>query len=399
MVMGKLEFGHLVLLGFASGIVLFIFYKMRLRVLGNLHGKLNGVESEINLLQENIRQEKESLSTLPLEYKQMSSLFQISQKLIEAVDDEDIVKLVLSALEELFPQAESFIFFEFDKEKDTLNIVNSIKKYDFYIKEKKGNLLDRWVLKHNISLSIEDITNDFRFDYNKISAYSSRAMNSFIVSPLSAGNKILGVVRIESRKPSVFSLNDSRVLRSICDLGAIVFEKMLIFKKLEGLATQDSLTSLFLKDYFFERLKEEIKRMKIKKIEAGIIMLDIDGFKSINDTHGHIVGDLVLKKISTILIKLATGGGNVVSRFGGEEFIILIVGCNKQYILTISEKIRKTIEDSGISFRRNRIKFTVSLGALLFSGTDTEAIELVRQSDKLMYKAKKMGKNQVCFSG
>jgi len=399
MLIGKLEFGYFLLLFFFFGITFVTFRKLRCNVLSKIHGKLNGIEGEINLLQENIRQEKESLNILPLKYTQMSFLFQISQKLIEAIDDEDIIKLTISVLEELFPQAESFIFFEFDKEKDAIILVHSLKKYDFYIKEKKGNILDHWVLKHNVSLLVEDITKDFRFDFNKISAYSSRAMNSFIVSPLSIGNKILGVVRVESRKASAFSLNDSRVLRNICDLAAIVFEKMIIFKKLEELAIQDSLTSLFLRDYFFERLKEEIKRMETKKNKSGIIMLDIDGFKNINDTYGHIVGDLVLKKISTILISLVSGKGNIVSRFGGEEFIALIVECDKQSLIAVSEEIRKTIEDSGISFRRKRIKFTVSLGALLFSEANAGITELIDCADKLMYRAKKAGKNKVCFSG
>ena len=163
------------------------------------------------------------------------------------------------------------------------------------------------------------------------------------------------------------------------------------------MAIKDSLTSLYLKEYFFERLAEEIKRAHSKKSQIGVIMIDIDDFKKVNDTYGHVVGDFVLKKLAKILTNIAGGAGNIISRFGGEEFIISTLQCDKKELLLLGEEIRRKIEASELTFRRKKIIFTVSLGAILCSG-DGEGVEaLMHKVDKLLYKAKKEGKNRLCF--
>ncbi len=393
---GKLSPGLFLAVLSGAAVIFLIFWRLRLYTLSKVHGKFDLTEGEINLLTESIADKKKLLRSLPLKYQRISLLFNISQKLIELTDREDILDLVISALSELFPQAESIAFFDFNKERDTLSLARA-SRHDTSAIEKTGDVLDQWVLRHNLSLLIEDLTKDFRFDFNKVKVYKSRGITSLIISPLAIGHRILGLVRIESRKPLTFSLDDSRILRSICDLGAVVFEKASFFRRLEDLAIRDSLTALFIKDYFFARLSEELERAKGKTARPGVIMLDIDNFKDINDNHGHIVGDLALKNLAKILTRTASGGGNVIARFGGEEFVILIVETNKTELLVACENIRRAVEESGLSFRRKRIKFTVSLGAVLSSG-DEGAAALVDKSDKLMYRAKKEGKNRVCFS-
>jgi len=127
-------------------------------------------------------------------------------------------------------------------------------------------------------------------------------------------------------------------------------------------------------------------------------MLDIDDFKKINDNYGHIVGDFVLKKLAKILISIAGEAGNLISRFGGEEFIISIPECTKKELLRIGEEIRRKIEGAELTFRRKKINFTVSLGAILAPNQAEDVEKLTQRVDKLLYKAKKEGKNKLCFS-
>ena len=127
-------------------------------------------------------------------------------------------------------------------------------------------------------------------------------------------------------------------------------------------------------------------------------MLDIDDFKEINDNHGHVVGDLVLKKLSHILSRIVGDSGNVAARFGGEEFVLFMVESTKEELKTVAERIRKEAESIIVSFRRKQINFTVSMGAVVYPQDGMEALDLVEKADKLLYKAKKSGKNKICLA-
>lgn len=395
---GKLTPSTFLLLSLTAIILFFIFRKIRFNILAGCKSEFESKQEQINLLKESIDAKVRALMTLPQMCQKVSSLFNVSKELIELIDIEEIFDLLVSTLEDLFPEADSVLILDFDKGKDSLALVRSFKRKNFVIKEKKGDLIDKWILRHNISLLVEDIVKDFRFDSDIISAYKDREIRSFLLGPISIDCKLLGIARVESKKASAFSLDDLRLLRNICDLAAVVIEKARLFDDTQDLAIKDSLTSFFVKDYFFERLADESQRALSQNSKLGIIMLDIDNFKDINNTHGHIVGDFVLKKLARILTKAAKGAGNIISRFGGEEFIILIAQCDKEKLISLSEEIRKAAEVSSLSFRRKKITFTVSLGAVLYPDAGKDILELVGEADKLMYKAKKQGKNRACFS-
>ena len=369
-----------------------IFYKFR--------SQISDTEDKINLLSKDIQRKEGILKSLPSEYTRVSSLFETSNKIIELGAPEDIFDFIVNACAEFLPQAENIMLFIFKRDKDSLILVNSFKREaPAVIKEKKGDILDKWIVRHNQSLVVEDLTKDFRFDCNRVIAFNEREAKSFLASPLSIGNRILGTVRIESKYPNSFSLDDSRLLRSICDLGAVALERASLLKRTEELAIKDSLTSLYLRDYFLKRLDEEVKRACAKSGSVGIGMIDIDDFKNINDTYGHIVGDIVLKRLAKLLESAVGGAGNMVCRFGGEEFIFFLVESDREKLTKVAERIRSGAEKISISFRRKNISFTVSLGGVLCPDDGQNAMGLIERADQLLYKAKKEGKNRCCLSG
>ena len=396
--LGKISLTIFLLLILVAGISFFIFHKLKLGVLSKNKSELEAEEEKINLLSESIAVKEEILKFLPQIRRKASFLFNVSQSLIELTDREQIHDFIINTLDELFPQADTILFFGFNKEKDSLSLLRSLKRKHSVVKEKKGGVIDKWALHHNRSLLIEDLTKDFRFDSDMIEAYNGRGAQSFIVSPLSIDHRLLGIIRAESNEPSNFTLDDLRFLRNICDLGAVVLERVDLFARAQDLAIMDSLTTLYLREYFFNRLKEELNRAQNKPSKIGVIMLDIDDFKKINDDYGHIVGDFVLKKLAKILINVVGGDGNLISRFGGEEFIISIPECNKKELLHKGEEIRRKIEGAELTFRRKKINFTVSLGAILAPNEGEDIKKLTQRVDKLLYKAKKEGKNKLCFS-
>ncbi|MEI8348749.1 MAG: sensor domain-containing diguanylate cyclase [Candidatus Omnitrophota bacterium] len=377
--------------------IFFLFRALKSRHSSRSKGELDRLEENLNLLTDAVNTKKKLLEALPLKYEKIASLFKVSHDLIELTEPQTIYTFLVNTLERLFPQAESIIIFSLKK--DSLSLTFSSKKEKTPIKEKHGDIIEKWVLKQNQSLAIDDIARDFRFDYNKVNAFRERKMRSFLVSPLSVGDNALGVVRVESRNVSSFSVDDSRLLRSICDFAAVVLERANFIENAKDLAAKDSLTALYVRDYFFNRLREELKRATLKNSNLGLIMLDIDDFKRINDIHGHIVGDAVLKKLASILVQIAGDAGNAICRFGGEEFVIFIVECKKEQLIAAAEKIRSSVEQVQLMFRRKNITFTVSLGLAFYPEDGNDAITLLDKADHMLYRAKKTGKNKLCYMG
>ncbi len=379
--------------------LIFIYFDKRLNyIVQKYKVEIESIQEEINLIEEDLRKKNATLKYLPEKAKKIFLTKNIIEKLVNFIDPDELCENIVKEISQLFIDADNVLFFVFHRDKDTLALEYSLRRNKEIIREKKGDIIDWWVLRNNQSLLISDVTSDYRFDMNSLCAYKERGMRSILISPISIGTKLYGVLRLESRDPNIFYLEESRVLRIICDSAAIILERAYLFNEIRELAIRDSLTNLFLRSYFFERFNEEIKRTSVKKAEFGVVILDVDDFKNINDTYGHKVGDLVLRKISTILQRNIGNSGNIAARIGGEEFIFLLVESDKNKVKAVAEKIRKEVASSTVSFRRKNIHFTVSLGLAMYPKDGVTAQDIIMAADKLLYKAKAEGKNRLCFS-
>lgn len=167
------------------------------------------------------------------------------------------------------------------------------------------------------------------------------------------------------------------------------FEKVL---ELQTLVTTDTLTGLHNRAKLDSILTQELERAKRYNFNIGILILDIDYFKSINDTHGHLVGDEVLIEVSNTL-KQNIRSSDYIFRWGGEEFIILCLEVNQDSLISFAEEIRLKIEE--VEFDKVGKK-TISIGASINTNDDTYS-SILQRADQALYKSKKSGRNKVCF--
>ncbi|MFZ5515097.1 MAG: diguanylate cyclase [Candidatus Zhuqueibacterota bacterium] len=167
-------------------------------------------------------------------------------------------------------------------------------------------------------------------------------------------------------------------------------------EKLRQLAITDGLTGLYNYRYFKEQLFHEITRAKRHNIDVSIAMIDIDYFKNYNDTHGHPAGDLVLKKIASLLHSNIRKI-DVAARYGGEEFALILVETRKDAAGIVADKIRNLIGQHRFNFEDTQPngKLTISMGVATFPEDATMPDTLVTVADKRLYRAKKNGRNQV----
>ncbi|MFH0913328.1 MAG: sensor domain-containing diguanylate cyclase [Candidatus Omnitrophota bacterium] len=355
-------------------------------------------QEKINILStENIKEGK-SKSAIEEKIKRYNKLKEITEEIDRSLDLEDIGdKLTSIAFSLIARDKGTCILYLLDSRTQTLSLFKTKKEdKDLIIKAKEGVIFDFWVLRHASPLLIEDIKKDFRFDLEKIEAQHIRPVSSLISAPLISERKPMGILRLDNSSPSFYTQDDLRLLMAICDLGAVALENGQLFQRTKDLAIHDELTSLFTRTYFSERLKEECARGFRQDIVFSLLMLDIDYFKNYNDKFGHTSGDIVLKNLSRNITDFFKDSDSLISRFGGEEFCIILPFVNKAKAHKMANELRKRIEKSRIVLRKQETHITVSIGVASFPEDASDANQLILKSDKAMYEAKQKGRNRVC---
>ena len=161
------------------------------------------------------------------------------------------------------------------------------------------------------------------------------------------------------------------------------------------LSNTDHLTGLFNRRYLMDALEKEIQRSTRKGGNLSMIILDIDNFKQVNDTYGHLQGDVVLKSVAVQLQK-ELRNYDIAARYGGEEFIAVLPDANLKEALFVADRVRMSIQSTKFDGSLSELGLTVSLGVALFSTADANSVDsFIKRADDALYRAKANGKNRV----
>lgn len=204
-------------------------------------------------------------------------------------------------------------------------------------------------------------------------------------------------------------VNDQRIEEKILEDGDLIRAGNTILKflregkienvlhgKMYDLATRDDLTGALNKKSFTELIQEEFARSSVKNIPLTLLFFDLDYFKKTNDTYGHIAGDYVLKEISLLIRTKMIRSQDVLGRYGGEEFGLLLVETPLQIAVDVAERIRTTVEKHDFTFENKKIPVSISIGVATKDTTTKSSEDLLALADKALYDAKHQGRNRVC---
>jgi diguanylate cyclase (GGDEF)-like protein len=227
---------------------------------------------------------------------------------------------------------------------------------------------------------------------------------SFVSVPLKIGEETIGVLNLTDKfSGEFFSMEDMEFLRyfssyaSIAIKGAQYYQ---ISEQMKALSVTDSLTSLFNRRYFDDRLFEELQRALRYDSLFSLAIFDIDDFKVFNDTEGHLAGDEVLKATANIA-RESLRSIDVIARFGGEEFSIIMPQTERDEAYLVAERVRRNIKEfmplRWKNFRNEKI--TVSIGIATYPLDGKDAKTLIRNADKALYRAKFGGKDRTVVFG
>jgi two-component system, cell cycle response regulator len=165
-------------------------------------------------------------------------------------------------------------------------------------------------------------------------------------------------------------------------------------QKMYDAALRDALTRAFNKKYFLQQLALEFSYARRHGTPLSLIIFDLDHFKNVNDTYGHVAGDHVLIELSNLTHRMLRAE-DVFARYGGEEFVIILRGIPLHGAGTLAERLRACVESSSFIFEGQRLPVTVSIGVAAFNPELAEAVSLVEAADAALYEAKRSGRNKV----
>jgi diguanylate cyclase (GGDEF)-like protein len=215
--------------------------------------------------------------------------------------------------------------------------------------------------------------------------------HSILCVPVAYGERLLGVLNVESRRENAFGQQEVLILRTLADLLATALHNSFIFQKLQQQSITDGLTGIKTRRFFLESLQGEWKRASRSGRPFSVVLIDLDKFKEVNDSMGHLEGDLVLARVGRLLEQKCRQS-NVVARYGGDEFVVLMPETGVEQAQILSERLRLWLAtDPMLSERR----ITGSFGVASFPLHGSTVEEIVRVADAGMYVSKHAGGNRV----
>lgn len=323
------------------------------------------------------------------ELSRISRLYEITKKLAPALKFEDLLNSLLEFLEENFRFQTAHL------------LICSGGKFTRGISKSTG--------EQNYS---ED--DDMILEYEKVVEYSKKnedktffisreeerdifdslnvRADTFMGFPMFVGDELCAILAIEGGARS--SYGRFRILVSQI---ALELRKVELYEQVQELSILDGLTEVYLRRYLMGRLEEEVDRAGRLGLTFSIGMIDVDHFKQCNDKYGHLVGDAVLKKIASRL-KQSVREVDMVSRYGGEEFCVVLPETTKKLAETVAERLRKSVESKNIKAFDEDVRATVSVGVATYPEDGQDVDTLIEKADTALYKAKRKGRNIVCLA-
>lgn len=269
--------------------------------------------------------------------------------------------------------------------------------YSLIDKERDLTLLE--IFKENFSpqddIFISDVMREKKIDPFRKDILSNYHIYSLFYLPITYEGKLHGLLgghKCESEH--VWSTDNQNFLRQVADQLSTSVTTARLYKRVERQATTDGLTSLFNHRTGQEKLAEQLRIAERYQRNLCVVMMDVDHFKSINDTYGHPVGDTVLRSVAHI-IKRDCRDVDIPVRYGGEEFLVVLPEVNLEGAQVVAERLRKTLSREVVTHEDIQLSVTASLGVACYPDDAENQHQLLELADKALYMSKRMGRNQV----
>ncbi len=260
-----------------------------------------------------------------------------------------------------------------------------------------GSSFGAWCYRHASEVFVNDLdTEAARYVHKELHfGEETKSAKSLICCPLMVAEKPIGIVTVQSYKKHAYTTHDLDGLRALASYIAIALENSRLYHEVNELATRDMLTGILNRMSIFKAGKSEFSRMRRNKTACSVLMIDLDGFKSVNDSFGHAAGDAILKGSAAVLTG-AIRTIDLLGRYGGEEFLLILPETESAGAAIIAERLRTKIAATNHPIGDGReLCITASFGLYTFGLGEKDFEAGVNAADRALYQAKAQGKNRV----
>jgi diguanylate cyclase (GGDEF)-like protein len=324
--------------------------------------------------------------------EELQTLYGVSKAVSATLDLSELLHVILERVMAVM-KAERGSVMLYEEETDELRVEVSRgidHEHASKARVKLGDRVSGYVLQTGRPLLIQDSTQSPNLARLKEGQVTAGTMLSV---PLIIKDKRLGVLNVSKSTPFTFDEKDQELFIALANQAAIAIENA----RLYTLAITDELTKLYIRRFFYHRMREEMRRSLRYEKPLSVMMLDVDHFKIFNDTYGHQAGDEVLQFVARTMRECARSE-DIVARLGGEEFAILCPEQSEDEAYHPAERIRRKLQDTNLRLLSGvEVNVTTSIGISQFPRDAEDRDTLLDAADQALYHAKHAGRNQVCF--
>jgi diguanylate cyclase (GGDEF)-like protein len=327
----------------------------------------------------------------------IETLMEIAKTLVSPNEIEEILQQIMCQVSRLLnPQAWALLLRDdITGELEFSVVVSDIAETLKGVRLSADQGVAGWVAENGQSLIIPDVRRDARF----AAEFDSKLpfiTCSLVCVPVKIHDKVFGVIQLlNSIDGRVFDEADEQILAAIADFAGVAISNARAVEKIQQLVITDDLTGLFNSRYFFEQIEYEVARSKRYGSPLSLVFLDLDHFKNVNDSYGHLTGSRLLAEVGAVVAE-SIRKTDKAARYGGDEFVIILPHTEKTGAYTFALKLHNELNNKAFfSNNGNRLTVSGSFGVASFPEDAHNSTELISLADEAMYLVKNNGRNGV----
>jgi diguanylate cyclase (GGDEF)-like protein/putative nucleotidyltransferase with HDIG domain len=323
---------------------------------------------------------------IALAHREIYALYEIAQTMGTSLGVADTMALISSKLSNLVPFSACALYL-FDEEADTLRCrfatgVEADAIGGMTVRAGQG--LAGWVARNRRPL----VNARPSAEFEAAGLAKSTALHSALVAPLVFSDRLIGTLAVYSTQPDFYTDDHRRLLDRVSEQASAVIHNSIVFEQTQEDSLTDPLTGLPNTRFMFMHLTRELARAERLKAEVALLVMDLDNFKEINDSHGHHVGDRALREVATIL-RSGIRPYDICVRYAGDEFIVVLSGCSAEEAEGKRVELQRTVDELLFEARPGRrLPLAISVGAALYPQDGDSYEALLATADSRMYRDK-----------
>jgi diguanylate cyclase (GGDEF)-like protein len=320
----------------------------------------------------------------------------VAKALTSSLDLDSILQTIMEKMAEYF-RPDTWSLLMVDEQKMELYFAIAVGKASEALKSvrlKVGEGIAGHVAKYGEKLIVPDVRSDKRFA-KRIDHVTQWETQSIICIPLRSKLRVLGVIQLVNVDMKNFTEQESFFLQSLCDYAAIAIENARAVEKIQELTITDDCTGLYNARHLYKTLETEVYRSARFGYEFSVLFIDLDHFKQVNDTHGHLIGSKLLAEIG-YLIKAQLRLIDFAFRYGGDEFVVLLPQTGKDSALVVARRLRDSLRSSCFCKEEGlNLNVRASIGLATYPHDAKTPHDVIRRADEMMYMVKNSTRDNI----